>query len=214
MIPPTIPTSFVPHSSGATSHRLRSDLSNVFGLFAYFVLGGVVVLAISIFFYGRILTDVNNTKLAELAKARETIDLKTVEDFGRLRDRLEFGATLLNGHTAFSGFFSLLDTLIPSTVRFSSLRLFMNDEKGVKVEGTGVAKSFNALAAASASFATDGRVKDAVFSNIVVNSRDNSVSFALTATLDKKTIAFSGIAPVASTAPIVSEKISSTTPTL
>lgn len=208
MLPPTIPTSFVPHSSGATAHRLRSDLSNVFGFFAYLVLGSVFAMAIGIFFYGRILVDINSSKAAELAKARETIDLKTVESFVSLRNRLEFGATLLTNHTAFSGFFALLDTLIPSTVRFTLLRLALNDEKGVKVEGTGLAKSFNALAAASASFATDGRIKDAVFSNIVVNPKDNSVSFALTATLDQKIIAFSPIAPT------VPEKISSTTPTL
>ena len=58
------------------------------------------------------------------------------------------------------------------------------------MEGTGVAKSFNALAAASAAFAADGRIKDAIFSNININ-RDSSVSFALAATLDPKIIAFS-----------------------
>ncbi len=208
MLPPTIPTSFVPHSSGATTHRLRSDLSNVFGFFAYLVLGSVFAMAIGVFFYGRILADIKSGKDAELAKAKATIELTTVDNFVRLRNRLESGATLLNNHTAFSGFFALLETLMPSTVRFLSLRLALTDTKGVKVEGTGIAKSFNALAAASASFATDGRIKDAVFSNIVVNSKDNSVSFALTATLDPKIIAFS---PTASAVP---EKTASTTPIL
>ena len=37
------------------------------------------------------------------------------------------------------------------------------------MEGAGVARSFNALAAASAAFAADGRIKDAIFSNININ---------------------------------------------
>ena len=208
MLPPTIPTSFVPHSSGGAPQRFRSDLSNAFGFFAYIVLGSVFALAIGVFFYGRLLVKTQFAKEAEVKKIEATIELTTVENFVRLRNRLEFGATLFANHSAFSGFFALLDTLMPSTVRFASLHLSLNDAKGVKLEGSGVAKSFNSLAVASAAFAADGRIKDAVFSNIVVNARDNSVSFALTAMLDPKIIAFSPIAP---TVP-VREEISSTTP--
>ena len=109
---------------------------------------------------------------------------------------------LLANHIAFSGFFGLLQNLMPSTARFVSLRLSLNDAKGVKIEGSGFAKSLNALAATSAVFETDGRIKDAVFSNIVVSAKDNSVSFALTAALDPKIIAFSPSSSVEST-PIV-----------
>ena len=218
MLPPTIPTSFVPRPSDATARRFTSDLSSAFGFFAYGILGGVFVLAIGVFFYSRILVNTQSAKNAELKEAEAKIELATVENFVRLRNRLEFGATLFANHSAFSSFFTLLETLIPSTVRFVSLHLALHDTTGVKLDGSGVAKSFNALAVASAAFATDGRIKDAVFSNIVVNSRDNSVSFALTATLDPKSIAFSPSAPT--TVPLgssdipIREEISSTTPSL
>ena len=81
---------------------------------------------------------------------------------------------------------------MPSTVRFTSLHLIL-DPTGAgtaKVEGAGTAKSFNALAATSAAFATDGSIKDAIFSSIKVN-KDNSVSFLLQAMLDPKGITFS-----------------------
>lgn len=191
MLPSTIPTSFVPHSAGATTHRFNKDLSNTFGIFAYIVLGVIFALAVGVFSYDRILSNNKSVKDAELAKAKSAIDLTLVESFIRLRNRLETGATLLANHSAFSGFFGLLETVMPSTVRFISLDLVLTDAKGAKIEGTGFAKSFNALAAASAAFATDGHIKDAVFSNIVVNSKDNSVSFVLTATLDPKVIVFS-----------------------
>ena len=60
----------------------------------------------------------------------------------------------------------------------------------MNLAGSGTAKSFNALAVISTTFATDNRIKEAIFSNIVVN-KDNSVSFALSASLDPKLVAFS-----------------------
>lgn len=190
MLPPTIPTSFVPHSGGSAARHFGSDFNNAFGFFAYAILVTMFVFAVGIFFYARLLANNEAAKNTALAKAEAAIDLQTVESFVRLRNRLDSGATLLTNHVAFSGFFALIETVIPTTVRFTSSHLSVDDMKTVKLEGTGIAKSFNALAAASAGFATDGRIKDAIFSNIVV-TRDNTVSFALSATLDPKLVAFS-----------------------
>lgn len=189
-LPPTIPTSFVPRSASVTAHQSRSDLTSTFSVFAYVVLGVVFVLALSVFFYNRILSGTLTARDAALAKAQQAIDVTTVESFVQLRDRLNFGTLLLANHVALSNFFKLLTTLLPSSTRFSSLHLTVDDAKKVKLEGFGVARSFNALAAVSTAFATDGHIKDAIFSNIVVN-KDSTVSFALSATLDPKVVAFS-----------------------
>ena len=189
-LPPTIPTSFVPHAVSATAHRSRADFMGAFGFFAYAILGIVFILALVVFFYGRILASSKTTKDAELASAQANIDPATVENFVRLRNRLASGESLLAKHAAFSSFFSSLEKMLPASVRFTSLHLSLSDAGISKIEGAGVAKSFNALAAASNAFANDGRIKDAIFSNISVN-RDGSVSFALSATLDPKIITFS-----------------------
>lgn len=213
MLPPTIPTSFVPHPSGATPRRFHFDFTGAFGFVSYAILGIVFVLALGVFAYGRILAGNLSAKDTALAEAEASIDPVTVENFVRLRDRLDSGAALLTGHIAFSNFFALIETLMPSTARFTSLHLAANDEGGVKLEGAGVARSFNALAAASAAFATDGRIKDAIFSNIVVSSKDGSVSFALSAMLDPKLVVFSPSAsePVI---PVVLQESATTTPSL
>jgi hypothetical protein len=169
-LPPTIPTSFVPRPDAP--HRFRTDLTGAFGFFAYAILGIVFLLAIGIFIYGRILTNEQNA-----------IDTKTAESFLRLRDRLLSANTLLNDHVAFSAFFSTMEKIIPSTVRFTSLHLLLDVNGATRLEAAGLAKSFNALASASTAFATDGRIKDAIFSGIKVN-HDNSVNFMLAATLD------------------------------
>jgi len=189
-LPPSIPTSFVPHPT-TVSRRFRSDFTNAFSFFAYFVLAVIFAMALGVFFYGRILAADKLAKDEELAKAENAIDPDIAESFVKLRNRLSSGGQLLSSHVAFSEFFTLLEKLTPTTARLSSLHLSINDKGNVKLEGTGVAKSFNALAVASTAFAKDGRIKDAIFSNIVVSQRDGSVSFALSASLDQKLIAFS-----------------------
>ncbi len=188
-LPPTIPTSFVPHSNVAP-RKFRADFTGAFGFFAYAVLGIVFLMALGVFFYGRILAVDKASKDTELLAAEAEIDSKTVENFVRLRNRLASSETLLKGHVAFSGFFSSLEKILPTTVRFTALHLSIGQNGISKVEGGGVAKSFNALAAASTAFAEDGRIKDAIFSNININ-KDNSVSFSLSATLDRTIIVFS-----------------------
>jgi hypothetical protein len=185
---PTIPTSFVPRP--AAPQRFRPDPSGAFAFFGYSVLAAVFLLAVGVFFYGRILVAEQNSKDKALSTAVSSIDSKTAEGFIRLHDRLVLSQSLLSQHVASSGLFTLLDKIMPSTVRFTSLHLILGPTGIAKVEGAGTAKSFNALAAASAAFATDGSIKDAIFSSIKVN-KDNSVNYLLTATLDPKTITFS-----------------------
>jgi Tfp pilus assembly protein PilN len=188
-LPPTIPTSFVPHSSGAPQ-RFRSDFTNAFGFLAYIILGVTFLVALGVFLYGRVLSANLVAKDAALAKATASIDQATVEGFVRLRNRLNQGGVLLNKHVAFSNFFATLENLLPASVRFTTLHLSLDASGVAKIEGAGVAKSFNALAALSSAFAADGRIKDAIFSKISIN-KDNSVSFGLSASLDPKLTAFS-----------------------
>lgn len=189
-LPPSIPTSFVPRPATSLSSQTRADFSGAFGLFAYAILGVVFLLVLGVFFYGRILASSNDSKDKALQAAEASIDSRAVENFARLRNRLMNSKTLLDGHVAFSGFFSSLEKVLPATVRFTALHLSFDTTGASRVEGGGIAKSFNSLAAASTAFAADGRIKDAIFSNININ-RDGSVSFVFTATLDSKIIAFS-----------------------
>ncbi len=202
-LPPTIPTSFVPHEASASARRFRADYGGAFSFFAYAVLAVVLALAIGVFLYGRILAATQSAKDTQLAQAEAGVDPTTVENFIRLHNRLASGETLLANHIAFSGFFTLLQNIMPTTVRFTSLHLWIDTTGTAQIEGAGVAKSFNALAAASAGFAADGGIKNAIFSNIVVSSKNNAVSFALAATLDPKLIAFSPStsAPAAASSP-------------
>lgn len=196
---PNIPTSFVPHGPGGAApvQRFRNDLGGAYSFFAYAVLGIVFLMAIGVFFYGQLLRSTQASKDAELAKAEANIDSATVEGFVRLKNRLNFGEAMLGRHIAFSNVFNSLGAILPSSVRFVTFHLGVDSSGVARMEGTGIAKSFNALAALSTAFAGEGRIKDAIFSKISVRP-DNTVSFGFSATLDPKLIAFS---PSANPAP-------------
>ena len=189
---PTIPSSFVPHetSPARTSH---ADFAGAFSLFSYLVLAVVFVSAVGVFSYGRILTATQTSREAALIKATATIDADTIEDFVRLQDRLNSSQALLKSHVAFSNFFSSLQTLLPASVRFTALHISTSASGVTKVEGSGVAKSFNALTAASMAFTTESHIKDVIFSKISI-TRENTISFGFSATLDPRLTAFSATA--------------------
>lgn len=209
-LPPTIPTSFVPHSSSAATRRYRFDFIGAFGFLAYGVFFATLVLAVGAFLYAGVLAAQLKSKDAELVKERSKINTTLAHQFVRLDNRLKEGHLLLNNHVALSNFFSKLGTVLPVTVRFSALHINATDANKIVLDGSGVAKNFNALADASASFAKGGDIKDAIFSRLVVN-RDNSVSFTLAATIDPKLIVFKANAVEVESAPAAS--VSTTTAT-
>ncbi|MFA6414761.1 MAG: hypothetical protein WC217_00650 [Candidatus Paceibacterota bacterium] len=213
-LPPSIPTSFVPHTSGSSAQKFRSDFTGAFGVLAYIILGVIFTLALGIFIYGRVLAADKVAKDTALAKAEAAIDPATVEGFVRLRNRLNQSSVLLKKHVAFSTFFTSLQSILPASVRFTSLHISLDASGVSKVEGSGVAKSFNSLAVVSSAFAADGRIKDAIFSKISVNNVNNTVAFGLSAILDPKITVFSPNSTVPSFTLPSTTDASSTTPTL
>jgi len=188
-----------------------------FGFLAYLILLVVVTLAVGVFAYGQILKGTLASKDEELLKAEQAIDTATAENFVRLDNRLSSGMALLTSHVLFSSFFTLLEELLPATVRFSSLRVAYTDAKKISLEGSGVARNFNALAVASESLARNGNIKNAIFSHLVVN-KDNSVAFTLSADIARELISYplpgAALPAVETIVPVVSTTTASTTPTL
>jgi hypothetical protein len=201
-LPPNIPTSFMPNSAQNAPRRFKStgDIAGAFGFLAYGALALVVVLAFGLFVYERVLVATLAAEDKALAQAQASIDPETVQGFVRLQDRLSSSDVLLGRHLQLSNFFGALETVLPSPVSLSTLSLTLDPTGTPKVSATGVAKNFNALAAASNAFADDRRIKNAIFAQITINP-DHTVGFSLTAALDPRLVAFDpATAPSAATA--------------
>lgn len=200
-VPPTIPTSFVPHSAASDMRRTPGDFAVAFGFIAYFVCGLSIVAALAVFGYGHLLAAQKTAKDKQLADADAALDPATVTNFVRLRDRLSSGAQLLQNHVAYSGLFTVLEKTLPQTVRLGQVHVAQGAAaaQGVStiiLSANGTAKTFNALAAASDALAADGRIKGAIFSGITV-ATTGGVNFTLTATVDPALVAFTAPATAA-----------------
>ena len=189
-LPPTIPTSFVPYSASAQTRKFRADYSGAFGFFAYGVLALAIFAALGVFAYGWILDGTKARKDEALAKAETAINAATAQSFVNLQNRLNSSQDLLDRHAAFTGAITAIAKLLPTNSRLTSLHLSFDPRGRAKLDAAGVTKNLNVLAAMSMSFAADNRIKDAIFSNIGVNPKDASVTFALSATVDSSLVAY------------------------
>jgi hypothetical protein len=69
------------------------------------------------------------------------------------------------------------------------------DDRTAAVIMTGVAKTFNSLAAQSSTLAQESKIKRAIFSGFQIQ-KDNSVKFSLSFDIDKSLVALTGPVPV------------------
>lgn len=152
------------------------------------LLGLAVLLAIGAFAYSHYLTSEAAAKSAELDRAEAGVSQDTVEGFLRLRDRLSSAQSVLANHVVLSQFFDALESLTLADVKFNSLTVTVNPDRSASVKMTGSAASFNALAAQSAAFAEEPRMKQAIFSGIGADPK-GVVSFSFSAVLDPKLVA-------------------------
>lgn len=193
-LPPTIPTSFVPKQPVATSARPRRSGTNVFLVISGTVVVISMVLAAGVFGYEFYLKNARDQKTADLDEAQKAVNLDTVEEFIRLKNRLNTVETLLDRHIALSEFFDTLEARTLQTVRFSGLSVAVEEDRTAEIQMEGVARSFNALAAQSSAIASEKRIKRAIFSDIAVN-KNGTVGFTLTATVDSRLITSGEVLP-------------------
>ena len=215
--PTTIPTSFVPKQPVHTGSRYVQSGGNTFLMLSLIILGISILGAGGVFGYERYLISVRDTKSATVQSAQENIDASTVEDFIRTRDRFTAAQGLLNNHVAVSNFFDLLESLTLQNVRFSSLSFTLTEDRSAEIQMNGTARTFNALAAQSSAFASEKRIKRAIFSDIKVNDT-KTVSFSLAADIDPKLLALTPetipALPVEDATTASSSQSTTTTPTL
>ena len=186
-VPPNVPTSFVPKTPISAVARAPQSGTNVLMLIGMIFIVLAVVASGGVFLYGKYLGGVITSKEEAITKAQSSIDQASVEEFIRLRNRFNAANGLLDEHVAFSQFLELLEKAALQNVRFSSLLYTKADNGDHHLEMSGVARSFNALAAQSNAFAKEPYVRSAIFSDINVLP-EGSVTFSFSARLDSKLV--------------------------
>jgi hypothetical protein len=185
----------------------------MFLIVAFIVAGIVILMAVGVFSYGLFLRHEADAKAAQLQAEQAKVSQDTVQGFIRLKNRLGSAEDILNQHVMLSQFFDVLERTTLASVRFSSLGITLNPDHSADIKMTGLARDFNSLAAQSAAFATEPRIKQAIFSGI--NADKTGVSFSVVAKLDPKLVvigsaaaavapAVQPVSPATTTAPVAS----------
>ncbi len=208
---PSIPTSFVPKQSASPGGKHGSSGNNILLLISLVILSIAVLASAGIFLYDQYLISTEHAKSAQLAQAQKNVNLSTVSDFIRLRDRLVAAKSILDNHIELSKFFTLLGAITGQNVSFSSLQVQVANDHSAKIELQGTAKTFNALANESSVFASQSDIKSAIFSGISIGK--GSVGFTVDATLAPELVvegsAPTGVVAATTTTP---QSIASSTP--
>lgn len=153
-----------------------------------------IIAALGVFGFEAYLKNSRDSKATSLAAAQQSVDITIVENFIRLRNRLTAVEQLLDQHVELSDFFTVLEQRTLQAVRFNDLSVSVNDDRTAEIEMSGVARTFNALAAQSNELAGEKRIKRAIFSDIAVNE-NGTVGFTLTAILDSRLITSADVLP-------------------
>ncbi len=189
-VPPTIPTSFVPHPSGSPRTHPMFDFGGVFALFGYGALVVVVLVGAVTFGYSLYLQNILDEKTADLEAKNKSLQSEqaTVDDLIEFNNRLAESKRLLQQHHAPSELLALVAALTPKTVRLTTLEFVVADSSVNTLKMSGFAETFNALAVYSVEVGNEDRIKNAVFSGTGVSK--SGVTFTLTADLDKAITVF------------------------
>lgn len=191
-LPPTVPTSFVPKQPVQTTRRASRSGTNLF-TFASLALVAIALVGSALTFgYQKFLESSRDRKAEELAAAEATISRASIEEFIRLRNRLSAADGILDQHTALTQYLDVLETSTLESVSFDSLALSIEADRTAKLEMKGSARSFNALAVQSATFAAEKRIKRAIFSDISTTDA-GLVGFSLTAELSPDLVIWNGV---------------------
>lgn len=152
-------------------------------LVSFAVAGLALLVAGGEFAYGQFLSHVETARAAELQKQQDSVSDQTVKDYIHLKDRIASSETLLDNHVILSRFFDDLEGVTLQNVQFKSLTITVAGDGSAKVDMSGVAKNFNALAVESNTIASDKNFKSAILSGFALDST-NHVQFKLTADID------------------------------
>lgn len=167
--------------------RYEKSGGNTFLVVSLVMLGIALLAAAGVFGYKTYLSSVKAAKATQVQEAQQDIDAETVESFIRLRNRFAMAETLLDSRVATSRFFDVLERLTLQSVRFDSLSYELVADGSAEIRMNGTARTFNALAAQSAEFASEKRIKRAIFSDIGVGEGAGAaVTFSLSADLDPR----------------------------
>ena len=185
-----IQSSFIPKDAGKVAVAPRQPggggLGDLVLLIAIVLVVVSCALAGAVFLYDQYLQSSVATKLAQLERAKESLEPALIKKLTRLDDRMLAAEHVLSTHIAPTAFFLALAQVTLVNVSFSSIELDATDAKKITIKMPGVAKSVNSIALQADLMSKNGFFVSPIFSDI--SRQLDGVHFGLLAELNPAAI--------------------------
>lgn len=168
--------------------RARTNKVGIFSSIATLVFVVMILLAIGVFAYGKVIENQIEDRRLLLEGQSEKLELGFVNEATKTHDRMEAIENILDGHVQASALFSFLGATTLKSVQFTSFE-FTHDEAPTVALG-GLAQSFASLALQSDAFRENESVVEVAISDIDLDESGN-VTFSAQLILDPTVIQYS-----------------------
>ena len=184
-------TSFVPKKTLVARGIAQGGTGTInpflsLGIIIFFM---VVALTGGVYLYKALVQKQIDTDKADLSKARDSFQEKTVEAWRRRDNRLKVANQLLDSHTVVSPIFSLLEAATLRTTRFLDFNFTSNGPESLAITMKGEGLSYTSVALLSDSFNTQKNIKNPNFSNLSLSEK-GGVTFLFSGSLDPSLVSY------------------------
>ncbi len=192
-------TSFIPKKPILAEQKVVKGGANISIFMFISVLIFIVSLSVAIgaVVWKSILTKSQESYIANLRKAEEAFDTKTIEKLKKVNTKIDLGKKLLKNHLAVSEIFNIISSLTIEGIRFKTFTYTAPAKDGdlIKIVMKGIGSSFSAIAfqsdvfGQSSKFGKNKIIKNPVMSDLVLDDFGN-VNFTFTAYVDPSEVSY------------------------
>ncbi|MBP6884627.1 MAG: hypothetical protein KBC17_02265 [Candidatus Pacebacteria bacterium] len=174
-------TSFIPKKPLAEERIPVQGHTSIFSFFAVVIFVATLASAGGTYFYRANLQKSINSMQESLSAARNQFEPALLEQLKTTDRRLNNSRMLLSNHIAVTPIFRALEGHTLKTVQYTKFTFTTPDTPGglVKVEMTGRARDYTAIALQSDNLSMNKNIKDPLFSSLVLEERTGTVTFDL-----------------------------------
>lgn len=195
---PTIPTSFIPKRPIDQTVENNPHGGKTIGLLSFLtgiVIIGTILAFIGVYLYKQRLEMQKKDLESSIAIARDGIGTDFVADMKRLDARINGVEDLIKSHVVVTPLFKDLESHTLRSVQYKDFSYaYVLDEKTrtaqVKVDLSGVARSYAAIALQSDAFSESTLIKNPVFSNLTLEDKTKAINFKLAFTVDATALSY------------------------
>ena len=182
-------TSFVPKKTllSKGSSQSGGSVMNPFLSLGVIIFFMTAALAGGAYLYKTLLQKQILTAKADLVKAREAFEEKTILEWKRRDNRLNVANKLLNSHKVVSPVFSVFEESTLRTTRFMDFDFSLESSLAIKMKGEGL--TYSSVALLSDSINKRREILNPIFSNLILSTK-GGVGFSFAGNMNPSVVSY------------------------